>query len=149
MENHTSTLESIREARRRERLAKAMAVTAPSGAQYLFYRPTAGELLIMTGMLPQSLAAQIERDISRSFTLQDQVEMAQQRIAVLELVMVEPAVSMHPGAGELSILEIPESDREFAWKWAYGEIADDGSDLGTFPEKRRTASTAGPYSAGV
>jgi hypothetical protein len=130
--NHIATAEQIQQARRAERVAKAVGVTAPTGARYKLYRPSAGELLVLTGMLPQSIAAQIAPADDRSLSLSEQIEIARQRIAVLELVIVEPAVALYPQPGELSILEIPEADREFAWKWAYGEIAPDGSDLRSF-----------------
>jgi len=141
MENGIATAEQIRQARRAERAAKALAVGAPSGARYRLYRPSAGELLVLTGMLPQSIAAQIApSDENRNPTLSEQIEMARQRAALLELVIVEPAVALHPRNGELSLLEIPEADREFAWKWAYGEIASDGSDLRSFRESGVTAA---------
>jgi hypothetical protein len=132
MENHIATAQDVRAARLAERSAKAVAVTAPSGTRYRLYQPTPGELLVLVGMLPQSLAAQISPAEDRSLTLSEQLDLARQRAALLEMVIVEPAVALHPGSGELSILDIPEADREFAWKWGYGEIAPDGSDLSSF-----------------
>jgi hypothetical protein len=141
--NGIATPDQIRQARRAERVAKGLAVTAPSGARYRLYRPTAGELLVLTGMLPQSIAAQITpADEERSLTLAEQIEMARQRAALLELVIVEPAVALHAMNGELSLLEIPEADREFVWRWAYGEIASDGSDLRSFRGTGEPTSSA-------
>jgi hypothetical protein len=144
MENGIATAEQIRQARRVERVAAATAVTAPSGAVYRLYRPGPGELLVLTGMLPQSLAAEISPDTDRTLTLAEQIEMARQRAALLELVIVEPQCALHPRNGELSLLEIPEADRQFAWKWANGMIAPDGSDLRSFREAGAAASAAGP-----
>jgi hypothetical protein len=144
MENEIATADQIRQARRAERAAKAVAISAPSGARYRLYRPTAGELLVLTGMLPQSVAAQIApSDESRSLTLSEQIEMARQRAALLELVIVEPAVALYPRNGELSLLDLPEADREFIWRWAYGEIASDGSDLRSFRGSGEATITVG------
>jgi hypothetical protein len=141
--NGIATPEQIREARRAERAAKAKAIPAPSGARYRLYRPSAGELLVLTGMLPQSIAAQIApAESDRMLTLAEQIEMARQRAALLELVIVEPAVALHPRNGELSLLDIPEADREFCWRFAYGEIGPDGADLRSFRESRAAASAA-------
>jgi hypothetical protein len=141
--NGIATAHEIQQARRTERTAKGVAVTAPSGARYKLYRPSAGELLVLTGMLPQSIAALLAPADDRSLSLSEQIEIARQRIAVLELVIVEPAVALYPKPGELSILELPEADREFAWKWAYGEIAPDGSDLHLFCGSGTTTPAAG------
>jgi hypothetical protein len=140
--NGIATAQQIRQARRAERTAKAATVTAPSGAVYRLYRPGPSELLLLIGMLPQSLAAEISQDNGRTLTLAEQIEMARQRVAVLELAIVEPAVALYPKDGELSLLDVPEADRQFAWKWANGMIAPDGSDLRSFREPGAAASAA-------
>lgn len=137
MTNNISTFEDIRAARKAERIGKAEAITLPSGHRYKLYRPSAGEILMLTGMLPQSIAATISPAEKSYIPLSDQLALARQRVAVLELVIVEPAVALSPQAGELSLFDIPEADREFAWKWAYGEVAQDGSDLRSFRGEER------------
>ncbi len=141
-ENHIASVQDLRAMRLAERAAKAVIVTAPSGARYRLYQPTPGEMLVLVGMLPQSLAAQISPAEDRSLTLEEQIQLARQRAAVLELVIVEPAVALRPRDEELSLLDIPEADREFAWRWAYGEIAPDGSDLSSFRAAPGSASAA-------
>jgi hypothetical protein len=141
-ENKIATAEQIWASGLAARRAKAEAVTAPSGARYLLYRPSAGELLMLTGMLPQSLAAQIAPGDGRGITVEEQIELGRQRAQLLEIVVVEPEVRLHPRAGGLSVFDIPDADREFAVAWTYGQIASDGSDLRSFRSGADTEAVA-------
>jgi hypothetical protein len=113
----------------------AIAVTLPKLGKTVLLRRPSPLWFIFHDELPATLAASVAGGDPHDGAGPEKQSMSATSRWVLELlmhVMVQPRVSLHPEANEISPELIADEDVNFIIKWAYGEVAPDGSDLATF-----------------
>ena len=127
--NGFSSLSEFRSAVEADRERRAELVTLPSGLNARLVRPTPAELFLRTGLLPQSVAAQLAGEEAGSALAGGQlIRIAWQTLDLCRFVFLAPRVpdELQPGN------DIPVSDVEWALQWARGEVTSDGSSLNRF-----------------
>ncbi len=136
--------------------ATAERVVLPKlGKAVLLRRPTPMWFLFR-GQLPATLAGRLQ-DGSASFnTVEDFQALATWVVPLLSHVFVEPGLSLHPGAGEISPDLLDIEDASFVIRWAVGEVTSEGGNalsVGDLAEFRggpaSTASGAGGRDLGM
>lgn len=106
------------------KLGKAVLLRRPSPMWFIFHN-----------QLPGTLAARLTAEDhakAGSAPAQEAAQTTQWVFALLQQVMVQPRVSLTPTPEEISPDLIAEEDLNFIIRWAYGEVASDGSDLASF-----------------
>lgn len=120
-----ATKEEFRQAMKAERARRALLVKLPSGLSAKLVRPTAGEMFLRTGKLPQSIAARIEGG-EGDILSEDLARIARQTVDLCRFIFFEPRVpdELEPG------VDISYGDVEFALRWARGEVEPAGGEAG-------------------
>lgn len=140
--NHIATADDFKSAREVD--SKVERVTLPElGKSVLMRRPSA-LWFIFRGQMPQSLAVRASGETGGPRAADDVLRLGRWVSELLTEVMVEPRVSLSPGPGEISPDLFAIEDLNFIIRWAYGEVAADGSDLAAFRNQQASpASGAG------
>ena len=140
--NGVSSAEEFRSAAMAERYKRSEMVQLPSGLWARLVKPTAWQVFLATGMLPQSVAARISPAPEGTPSVADAYAISRNVGDLVRFVFVEPAVPDDARPG----VDIPCSDVEWAVRWARGEVTPAGQDLAEkFPGQ--PADAAGPASA--
>jgi hypothetical protein len=106
-------------------------VLPKSGLKVLLRRPSPMWFLFR-GLLPASLAVQLEGGHTRLETVEDLRALAEWMVPLLGEVFVEPRLALEPGPGEISPDLLDLEDASFVVRWAVGEVASESSDLAGF-----------------
>ena len=139
--NGVSSSEEFRAAAQADREQRAEVVELPSGLKARLVKPRPWEIMVMTGLLPQSVAAAIAPDGSTAaLGGAEVIAMSRAMMALIEFVFVSPRV---PAEARLGV-DIPFTDVEYAVGWARGEVAANGQSLAQFRGQREGPGAAPP-----
>jgi hypothetical protein len=137
-QNNIATADDFRSAR--EGNSKVERVTLPQLGKAVLMRRPSPLWFIFRGQLPQSLAARVSGDTGGSRAVEDVLRLGRWVSELLIEVMVKPRVSLSPGQDELSPDLFAIEDLNFIIRWAYGEVAADGSDLAAFRHQQSSSA---------
>jgi hypothetical protein len=130
IENHVATATDFKSAREAD--LKVERVVLPQLGKPVLMRRPSPLWFIFRGQLPQSLAARASGEASGPRAVDDVLRLGRWVSELLAEIMVEPRVSLSPGPDEISPDLLSVEDLNFIIRWAYGEVAADGSDLAAF-----------------
>ncbi|HUY12398.1 MAG TPA: hypothetical protein VMX16_02055 [Terriglobia bacterium] len=140
-ENHIASASDFRSAREVDH--KVERVVLPQLGKAVLMRRPSPLWFIFRGQLPQSLAVRASGETGGPRAVEDVLRLGRWVSELLAEVMVEPRVSLSPGPDEISPDFLSIEDLNFIIRWAYGEVAADGSDLAAF-RGQQPSSASGP-----
>ncbi|MGH9431172.1 MAG: hypothetical protein ACRD3T_06490 [Terriglobia bacterium] len=129
-QNHLATAGDFKSAHEVE--SKVERVTRPQLGKAVLMRRPSPLWFIFRGQMPQSLAVRASGETNGPGAVDDVLRLGRWVSELLTEVMVEPRVSLTPGPDEISPDLLAIEDLNFIIRWAYGEVAADGSDLAAF-----------------
>lgn len=140
-----STLDEIRTKAAQNAFEDPELVTMPSGLKFILRRPKPIWWVLAKGNMPQGLGLQARGDTPEPLDAEQLAAAAPMVVRLVEGMFVEPTVKMGaPIEGpELNPNLIGDEDFAFLMKYAGGEVAADGSDLGAFRGRTGTSSSGG------
>jgi hypothetical protein len=142
-ENHLATEEDFRRAAKAQ--AEVERVVLPKLGKAVLLRRPSPMWFVFRGRLPQSLSASLFSGTGENTasTIEELNLLADWIVALLREVMLEPRVSLEPGAGEIAPELLDVEDVNFIIRWAYGEVGPDAGrdDLAAFRGKRESAAS--------
>lgn len=138
-----STLEEIRNKAAENAFEEPELATMPSGLKFILRRPKPIWWVLAKGNMPQGLSMQAMGETPQSLDPEQLQAAVPMVIRLVEGMFVEPKVKRGaPIEGpELNPNLIGDEDFAFLMKYAGGEVAADGSDLGAFRGRTRVASS--------
>ena len=130
--NGVSDITEFKAAALAERIRRAKPVPLPSGKIAKLVKPSGWEIMVMTGQLPQSVAAKMAPETNQMVSSSEMMAISRSIMDLISFIFVSPGVPDEARPG----IEISFGDIEYAVAWARGEVTDSGQSLAEFREKR-------------